>query len=248
MKNLTCKNCEEHFHGNFCPNCGQNAHEHRINAVYFIHDIPHSVFHVDNLFFSTFRGLFTKPGLVIREFLEGKRARYFRPFGYVVVLTALSTLLVKIFTFLKVALLQQYDPAFQLPEESPFFAHYFSLFIFLMIPFASLVTWAFFLKRKYNFWEHFLANTYIGAQLNFVWILIHLLNLIVILFVKHDFEFNFTIFFTFFMTLFLYLYGSVFGFLMQQGRSRLKLAIWITLMNLVLFFVFSAGFNLAGLM
>ena len=188
MSKIFCKNCEQHFEGNFCPNCGQSSHEHRINAHYFIHDIPHSVFHIDGIFLSTLKGLFVRPGAVVSGYLEGKRVKYFRPFAYVMVMTAISTFLVNFFLFLQTKLVHHFTPNFVIPKSENFFEHYFSIFIFLMIPFASLVTWIFFIKKKYNFWEHFLANTYIAAQLNFIWIFIHLINTVTTLFVKKYIE------------------------------------------------------------
>ena len=244
---VRCKNCEHTFEGNFCPNCGQNAHEHRINLYYFIHDIPHSIFHVDGAFFSTLKGLFTKPGVVIGEFLEGKRMKYFRPFAYVMVMTAICTLLVKILDYLKLKLILYYDPSYSLQAHGSFFEHYFSVFIFLMIPFASLVTWLFFFKNKYNFWEHFLANTYIGAQLNLILILTNLINIAGILISKQNFEVNFTLSTTLFMMLFLYLYGRVFGYLMHTFYNQITLILLLTIMNLVLFYLYSFGLQLAGI-
>ena len=247
MGTLKCLNCKTVFNGNFCPNCGQNAHEHRINAQYFLHDVPHSIFHVDGGFFYTLKMLFTKPGKMVEEFLEGKRAKHFRPFAYVMIMTALSTLIVKALVWLKskVLISQNVNPS--ILENDNFFSNYFSVFIFLMIPFASLVTWFFFFKKKYNFWEHFLANTYISAQLNIFWILFHLISLILIFFKGPTFEMNFGILFMFFMFGFLYFYGSVFGYLFWKGNEKVLLTLKICLMNFVLFTIYYNGFILANL-
>lgn len=248
MSRIFCKNCDHLFDGDFCPECGQGSHEHRVDFHYFIHDIPHSVFHVDGIFFSTFRKMFTKPGVVISEFLKGKRIRYFRPFAYVMVMTAISTVIVTALSYFREKLIHHYVPGFRILENHNFFEHYFSVFIFLMIPFASLVTWLFFIRRKYNFWEHFLANTYIAAQLNFIWIFISIVNITGIVIVKHYFSVDFTFFLTFFMMFFLYLYGSVFGYLMNPFYKKWILILMLTLMNLALFFVYSQGFVLAEIM
>ncbi len=50
MPTITCKNCEQHFKGNFCPHCSQAATVEHIGLKYFLHDIPHSIFHVDKGF------------------------------------------------------------------------------------------------------------------------------------------------------------------------------------------------------
>lgn len=234
------------FIGNFCPNCGQNAHEHRVNLHYFLHDIPHSVFHVDSGFFYTLKMLFTKPGVMVQEFLEGKRIRYFRPIGYVMVMTALSALLVKLFDWgsAKVLAFQNIE----IHESHNFFEHYFSIFIFLMIPLATVVTWLFFSKKKYNFWEHFLANTYIAAQLNVLWITMHFVSFVAAVFSQREFHVNYTIFLTVFLMFFMYLYGSVLGHLMFPFfKQRWKLILLICLMNFVLSMLYSYGFQVAGL-
>lgn len=246
MERHECQNCAEIFAGNYCPNCGQNAHEHRVNAQYFLHDIPHSVFHVDHGFFYTIKMLFTKPGLMVQEFLEGKRIKYFRPIGYVMVMTALSALLVKLFDWGTAKILE--SNGVKMHDSHNFFEHYFSIFIFLMIPLASFVTWIFFVKKKYNFWEHFLANTYIAAQLNIMWILMHLITLLAAIFTKSEVNINYNIFLVIFLMFFMYLYGSVFGFLMFPFfKSKAKLILWLCVMNAVLSALFSYGFQLAGL-
>ena len=246
MNKTECKNCEQMFQGNFCPNCGQSSHEHRINAHYFLHDIPHSVFHVDHGFFFTLKMLFSKPGLMIKEFLDGKRIKYFRPIAYVMVMTALSTLLVKFLDWGTAKILE--DNGLKAHVSHNFFEHYFSVFIFLMIPVAALVTWLFFLRKKYNFWEHFLTNTYIAAQLNFMWILIHLIGFIGALVSGRELEIDYTLFLVFFLIFFLYLYGSVFGFLMHPFfKRRVTLVVLICVMNAVLSMVYTFGFQVTGL-
>lgn len=246
MERHECKNCSEIFVGNFCPNCGQNAHEHRINAHYFLHDIPHAVFHVDNGFFYTIKMLFTKPGLMIQEFLEGKRIKYFRPIAYVMVVTALSTLIVKFLDWGTHKILA--GKGIKMHESHNFFEHYFSLFIFLMIPFASFVTWIFFAKKKYNFWEHFLTNTYLAAQLNIMWIFMHLIPFIGALVTGNEVNINQNFFLIFFLIFFMYLYGSVFGFLMAPfTKNKVLLILILTFMNIVLSSLYSYGFQITGL-
>ncbi len=246
MKRHECKNCSELFVGNFCPNCGQDAHEHRINAHYFLHDIPHSVFHVDQGFFYTIKMLFTRPGLMIREYLEGKRVKYFRPIAYVMVMTALSALLVKVLDWFTMKILA--FNGVKMIQSHNFFEHYFSLFIFIMIPLASVVTWLFFVRKKYNFWEHFLANTYIAAQLNLMWIAMHVISLFAAVFTGEQLSIDYTSFLTVFLVFFMYLYGSVFGFLMWPLiRTKLLLIFLLSMMNALLSILYSVGFDLAGL-
>lgn len=244
-----CKNCSFQFQGNYCPQCGQSSHEQRIDARYILHDVPHSIFHIDQGFFYTLKSMFTRPGAIIDEFLEGQRVKYFRPLAYVVIMSAICTLIVKGLQWL---MIKTAGTGAAVAQDESFFTHYFSLFIFIMIPFASLITWLTFYKKKYNYWEHFIANTYIAAQLNIMLVLINLVGLIVVIFTKKFTGIDFGIFIIIFMSFFLYLYGSVFGYIFGRspaGKYKgLKMTLILTIMNLLLFFLYVAGFNLAGIM
>ena len=183
---------------------------------------------------------------MVHDYLAGKRIRYFRPIGYVMVMTALSTLLVKFLDWLTKKFLA--SNGIVMKQSDNFFEQYFSVFIFLMIPLASLVTWLFFARKKYNYWEHFLANTYIAAQLNIMWILMHLISLVTALVTSSEMSINYNFFLVFFLICFMYLYGSVFGFLMIPSvKNKTKLILKICLMNTVLSALYSYGFQITGL-
>ncbi|MGN6291271.1 MAG: DUF3667 domain-containing protein [Chitinophagaceae bacterium] len=243
-----CKNCGKPFTGNFCPQCGQSSHEGRIDARYFLHDIPHSVFHVDKGFFYTLISLFTRPGSMVKDFLDGKRVNYFRPFAYVILMSTICTLLVNWISAGIISTYLKYNPGGVVPHREGFFNHYFSAFIFLMIPFASLVTFIFLRRKKYNYWEHFLVNTYIAAQLNIMQVLIYLAALIIVLFTHQFGKIDFGTFIPFFMSAFLYIYGSVFGYLMKDSYKTWLLILLLSVMNLCLFFLYFLGFQLTGTM
>ncbi len=93
MAYINCRNCSHQFEGNFCPECGQRSKEHRIDAAYFLHDIPHSILHVDKGFPYTFLQLIKRPAKALEEYLDGKRVSFNRPFGYVVIMSAIGALL-----------------------------------------------------------------------------------------------------------------------------------------------------------
>lgn len=242
----SCLNCGHSYTGKYCSQCGQSAHEGRIDASYFLHDIPHSVFHIDKGFFYTLFALFARPGGMIKDFLEGKRVKYFRPFAYVILMSTISTLLTKWILSGMESVYRKHYPDAVIPHHESFFSHYFSLFIFLMIPVVSLVTYLFFKKNRYNFWEHCLVNTFLAAQLNIMQVLIYLVSFIFLLTAHKIINTDF--FIPVFMSVFLYLYGSVFGFLMNKEYKTGRLILKLTLMNTLLFFVYTTGFQLAGIM
>ena len=75
-----CPNCNESLHGeNFCPNCGQKNDVRRIRLRHFISESLSNFFAVDGRFMHTLRVLLWKPGLVAKNYIEGKRQRYVHP-------------------------------------------------------------------------------------------------------------------------------------------------------------------------
>lgn len=76
----TCQNCDHTYTGNFCPRCGQSANTLRISLRNLLrifldtwglgtHSLLRTLFH-----------LFTRPGYMIGDYIDGRRQPYFPPF------------------------------------------------------------------------------------------------------------------------------------------------------------------------
>lgn len=80
-KSVTCANCGYSFDGidNYCPNCGQENHSHRAPFKHIFIELIESLTHFDTKFFATVKALFLKPGLLTKDYIEDKRARYVPP-------------------------------------------------------------------------------------------------------------------------------------------------------------------------
>ncbi len=74
----SCLNCGTSLKGAHCHNCGQKAHVHRTLRG-FMHDLVHGVLHFEGKFWRTMPLLIWRPGRVMREYIEGKRAKYVSP-------------------------------------------------------------------------------------------------------------------------------------------------------------------------
>ncbi|MXO91708.1 DUF3667 domain-containing protein [Pontixanthobacter aquaemixtae] len=74
----TCLNCGTALLGAHCYNCGQKAHIHRTLRAFF-HDLVHGVLHFEGKFWRTLPLLAWRPGKLMREYIDGKRARYVSP-------------------------------------------------------------------------------------------------------------------------------------------------------------------------
>jgi hypothetical protein len=75
----TCGNCGAELAGAFCHACGQKATGPDVSLHDFFHEAFHEFAHVDGKIVQTLRLLLTKPGLLTKEFLSGRRARYISP-------------------------------------------------------------------------------------------------------------------------------------------------------------------------
>jgi hypothetical protein len=79
---IVCKNCGNSFAGKFCNNCGEKVYtDHDKSISHLFEEIFHFITHFDNKFFTTLFLFFKKPGFVSRQFCNGIRNRYFRPFS-----------------------------------------------------------------------------------------------------------------------------------------------------------------------
>jgi hypothetical protein len=74
LMSIDCKNCETVFEGRFCPQCGQKATTGRLTVGHVLEEGWHSVTHTDKSFLSLLGAMIRQPGLVINEFITGKRS------------------------------------------------------------------------------------------------------------------------------------------------------------------------------
>ena len=177
----TCKNCNSTFKGNFCHNCGQSAKTHRLDLHSIWHDIQHGLLHIDKGIFYTIFQLFTRPGHSIREYLEGKRLKHFKPVSLVIILATIYALLNH---YLHLDLIQTaenklsiqnfgLDLQFEATQGtdkpligviSDFIESHFALFQLLFLPFYAAASWLAFRKSGYNYIEHLVINAFLRGQ------------------------------------------------------------------------------------
>src|SRR5690606_17116595 len=85
-----CKNCEVSLTDGvrYCPSCGQSVHVHRLNTRFLFHEGVHYLTHADKGIFHLIRDLAVKRGVVAREYIAGKRRKYFSPLPLVMLVGA----------------------------------------------------------------------------------------------------------------------------------------------------------------
>jgi hypothetical protein len=175
---ITCKNCSTVFKGNYCYNCGQPAHTHRLDLHSIWHDIQHGLLHIDKGIFYTITQLFTKPGHSIRGYLEGKRVKHFKPVSLVIILATVYAL---VNHFLKLNIVNETDTSIESSISGvnfsfsgaksevvgikEFIESHFALLQVLMLPYYALATRLAFLKSGYNYIEHLVINAFFRGQI-----------------------------------------------------------------------------------
>src|SRR6266545_4432215 len=74
-----CLNCGTALHGAFCAACGQQVAHPDPTFHDLLHDLTHELLHVDGRLWTSLRLLFTRPGVLTREHIAGRRASYLPP-------------------------------------------------------------------------------------------------------------------------------------------------------------------------
>lgn len=74
-----CLNCSAELNGRFCHKCGQENREPKSTAWGLITHFFYDITHFDGKFFSTTGLLIKRPGLLPKDYISGKRARYLDP-------------------------------------------------------------------------------------------------------------------------------------------------------------------------
>jgi RNA polymerase subunit RPABC4/transcription elongation factor Spt4 len=164
MKENTCKNCSTILieGQKYCAQCGQKTEIHRIDFHFIWHEIVHAVVHADKSIFHLTKDMLFEPGVVVKNYISGKRKRYFNPFSYFVIGVAFMAVLTSVFH------LMEYTGPNKSTEIT---TKNFNKILFMSIPLSSFFSWLFFKKSGYNFWENMVFQIFLGGFRPFYFIL-----------------------------------------------------------------------------
>ncbi|MCI0516973.1 MAG: DUF4286 family protein [Woeseiaceae bacterium] len=88
-----CLNCKTPLSGQYCANCGQRARSRLISLWELVRDAFGDLFELDSRLWRTMIPLFARPGLLTRDYLEGRRVRFMPPFRTYLVLSIIFFLI-----------------------------------------------------------------------------------------------------------------------------------------------------------
>lgn len=164
-----CKNCEHVFQGNFCSNCGQKTNTKRLDIYYIYDELKYTFLHINNGLLFTSKQLFIRPGDMVREFIEGKRVRHYKPILMVFVLAGITGLLMHYSGELDIfEKINASNSSNRVLNTNKYVAlvltKYYTLIELLSIPIVSVCTWFAFRRWKYNYIENIIINSFAVAQ------------------------------------------------------------------------------------
>lgn len=164
---ITCKNCNNHFEGKYCNNCGQSADTERLDFKFLIKNLHKNfIKYFHKGIFYTSRQLFTRPGHSIREYIEGKRVNHFEPIGLLLTFAAFYAVLYHTFDVNMFSGLSEntLDGKLDFKSVSNWITDHFAMVTLLFVPIYSIGSYLSFWKQDYNFYEHFYLNTFLASQ------------------------------------------------------------------------------------
>ncbi len=191
MMSLTCPNCsypmEEQFQ--YCPECSQKTHLHRLNLHDILHDALHYFTHADKGFFGLIKELAIKTGTVAKEFAAGKRKSYFPPLNFYLLVATIFVLVVNAgLPNTPFDVKKEHPELNNIPDNAQrehvqaiyerqhqaisFMNKYSNTVAMIAVPLICFLYWLSYIRGRYNYTEHLVACMYMVGFANLVYALI----------------------------------------------------------------------------
>jgi cellulose synthase/poly-beta-1,6-N-acetylglucosamine synthase-like glycosyltransferase len=162
-KSTICKNCGNHFDGNYCNSCGQHGETHRITWHELAHHLPHALFHADKGLYYSIKELIVRPGLTIRDYIAGKRVYHFNPLLFLILIGSLASFL---FSFLHINPPNEEIALVKIESFNATIAHkYFALVGLFFIILLTITDFLFYPNKKFIIPEIIISNTFQAGQI-----------------------------------------------------------------------------------
>lgn len=167
---MNCKNCEHILEGEYCNHCGQKSNVGRITLSTLLNELTESIFQIDKGFFHTLMQLFTRPGKSIREYLNGKRRKHFKPIAYLITFSTIYFIMSKMIgqntwmDDLITGFAEGGSNKEEIPEILTWFAKNYAYTTLLLIPVFSFTSFISFWGAGKNYIEHLVINSYATGQ------------------------------------------------------------------------------------
>lgn len=175
-----CKNCGTLLTGNFCHSCGQKSDIHRITLKHLLHEFFHALTHADKGILFLAKEMVYRPGYVAKEYIEGKRKKYFNPLSFLVIVSAVFAIVSMNSRYFEAMgssnrdysrMPEQY--ALYMTESMDIIVHHGKLIsLIVMVPVLTFLSWIFFRKRNHNFAENLVLQSLIIGQIHLAMVVV----------------------------------------------------------------------------
>lgn len=192
MQSRICQNCEFHYNGNYCTNCGQKFLTGRFQFRESIGWVFDQFFNLERGVFLTIKSLIFNTNEMLTKYFKKATNHYMHPFRFAFLLATISALATVLSGTFDSSFLMDFSGGFtegwnnydvdkseQLAklevgiEVIETIKKYFAFILLINIPFYALGSFIVYYKRKLNFTEHLILNCYalglallIGLPLN----------------------------------------------------------------------------------
>ncbi|MCC6462235.1 MAG: DUF3667 domain-containing protein [Saprospiraceae bacterium] len=158
MATKVCLNCSAALEKGekFCAGCGQSTKTKRLSLRQVRKDLLKKFLHADAGIFHLTKEMIFRPGLVAKEYVEGKRKKYYSPLNYLTLSAAVSVFLNEYFHLLE-RMPGQANPG------TEFAMRYFNLIILFSVPVSALFSWWLFRKKGFNYAENLAFHAFLGG-------------------------------------------------------------------------------------
>ncbi len=169
-----CLNCGSPLSGHYCSECGQSSRVRRINPHYILVELLGGVLQLDHGFLFTARELMLRPGKSLHAFLAGQRRSFSRPFGFLLLASAIYVLVTYwqgstpvLGEVLKNVSVSSAEEGAATGAQTVFIwlSGHYTYASLLLLPLFSLCTRLVFFRSGLRYSEHLVINMFIKGQL-----------------------------------------------------------------------------------
>lgn len=240
-KTIKCLNCGTSFKGNYCASCGQAATVTKLTWKSLLDELVHFFTHAEHSFVYTSRGLFTRSGAIVKEFLDGKRKKVHKPITFILIWFTIYKLLGAGYSYLvtnyNLGSFTKTETALGIKwygSKNESLLHYENFITILILgPLFVLLGWVIFRKTKTSFVERWVAIIYGSAYTAMISVILSTLGFLLRLTnmpIKTGFI-NDLYFLVYFFSIAWFIYG--FEKIFRPNSSKLNKLFFAVLMSLV---------------
>ena len=231
-----CKNCNQFVNGNYCHDCGQRTSVDKITFQETFQDFINSIVSVNAPLFITLRLLVVNPGKLFREFIDGKRKKYYKPVPFFILATLAYLIIRQLIDFdpfgnTTVSIIDSTQSQL-FTEARNFLLFHIDKFLFAFIFTLGIFLKLFFLKK--NSFAEFIA---IAFYLIGVYTLIVIINMFYIHYVNKEFQFMAV------LAMFIYFVYALVSFFKKKKFLVALKSIFIFILAFISYFMLAFGIS-----